>query len=68
MELERGYQTAMKRDLARTPMRLKAAGAGYPARDEVHERDSRIEPEMPPAPLSLPFPDGGVIGRKTCCW
>ena len=36
--MELGYQTAMKRDLARTPMRLKAASAGYPARDEVHER------------------------------
>ncbi len=38
MELERGYQAAMKRDLARTPMRLKAAGAGYPTRDDVHGR------------------------------
>lgn len=38
MEQEQGYQAAMKRDLAREPLPLKAKGATYPPRDALHER------------------------------
>jgi len=38
MEQEQGYQAAMKRDLARQPSMLKAAGTSYPKRETLHER------------------------------
>jgi hypothetical protein len=37
MEFEQGFRKAMKRDLARQPLRLKAAGR-YPTREELHDR------------------------------
>lgn len=38
MEREQGYQSAMKRDLARGPIALKSEGMTYPTRDALHER------------------------------
>jgi plasmid stability protein len=38
MEQERGYQSAMKTYLGRSPSLLKGSG-DYPKRDEIHERD-----------------------------
>ena len=32
------YDQAMRRFLARTPVKLKRAGDGYPSREEAHER------------------------------
>jgi len=38
MQESREYDAAMRRFLARKPVRLKRAGARYAARDELHER------------------------------
>jgi hypothetical protein len=38
MHQMREYDEAMRRFLARKPVRLKRAGTGYAARDELHER------------------------------
>lgn len=34
----RAYEDAMRRYLAKTPVRLKRNGDRYPARDELHDR------------------------------
>lgn len=39
MQEEEGYQKAMRRFLSVQPIRLKEAGR-YPAREELHDRDS----------------------------
>jgi len=38
MRESREYDEAMRRFLAKAPVRLKRAGARYPSRDELHER------------------------------
>ena len=38
MQEEEGYEAAMKRFVAGTPVRLKKEGTRYPGRAEVHER------------------------------
>ena len=37
MQEEQAYETAMRRNVARRPRRLKAPGERYPSRDELHE-------------------------------
>jgi len=41
MERDRGYQAAMRRDMVRPPLPLKASGTSYPKRGELHERSVR---------------------------
>jgi hypothetical protein len=38
MRESREYDEAMRRFLAKAPVRLKRAGARYPSRDELHDR------------------------------
>ncbi len=38
MRREEGYERAMRRDLAREPLKLSEPGTPYPSRDELHDR------------------------------
>jgi hypothetical protein len=40
MRQSREYERAMQGYLARAPVRLRKRGAGYPSRDELHDRSS----------------------------
>ena len=40
MRHEEGYASAMRRDLSRKPVPLKAAGAPYPSREALYDRGS----------------------------
>jgi hypothetical protein len=39
MHEARDYERAMRQYLGKKPVKLKRPGAGYPSRDDLHERD-----------------------------